>query len=180
MPALAYMTPAQWLLQYDANTIGDLCSDTGTPVTPAALATNPVALQMLSSASGHLQAACAVSGIYSVEDLNAIAGNDGDPGQSLLFEIIGQMAMVLAMRRRPEKLGSETLKQLREEVEQYLDLLRNGKRLFLVPDNTGNVTAGQVTVDGPTLATMQRVNGITIRTRNYYPSVAQRLPRGRA
>jgi hypothetical protein len=176
MTATAYMTPAQWVYLSDANTLADLLSDSGTPV---GLSTSPVAAQLLSQASGHLLAACLVSGIYSPEDLQKIASNDGDPSQSLMFEIIGQLATVSAIRRRPEKMSSENAKALREEAENYLDLLRNGKRLFAVPGNPGNIEAGQVEVDGPSLATMRQVNGITIRTRNYYPSVAQRLPRGR-
>ena len=176
MTAIAYMTPAQWAMLSDINTLQDLLSDSGTPID---LTTSDVAAQLLSQASGHLLAACLVSGIYSPEDLNAIATNTGDPSQSLMFEIIGQLATVSAIRRRPEKMSSENAKALREEAEGYLDLLRNGKRLFAVPNNPGNIEAGQVEIDGPTLPTMQKVNGITIRTRNYYPSVAQRLPRGR-
>lgn len=178
MTAIAYMTPAQWALLSDSRTLCDLLSDSDTPIND--LSSSPVALQLLSQASGHLLAACLVSGIYSADDLNAVATNAGDPSQSLMFEIIGQLATVAACRRRPEKMGSETLKSMREEAEMYLDLLRTGKRLFAVPGNSGNIEAGQVLIDGPTLPTMQRVNGITIRTRNYYPSVAQRLPRGRA
>lgn len=178
MTAIAYMTPAQWSLLADARTLCDLLSDSDVPISD--LTNSPVALQLLSQASGHLLAACMVSGIYTAADLQGVANNAGDPSQSLMFEIIAQLATVAACRRRPEKMGSETLKSMKEEAEAYLDLLRNGKRLFAVPGNPGNVEAGQVLIDGPTLPTMQRVNGITIRTRNYYPSVAQRLPRGRA
>ena len=176
MPATAYMTPAQWALTTDARTIADLCSDSGTPVD---LTTDETAPALLSAASGHLVAACLVSGIYSTDDLALVAANTGDPSQSLMFEIIGQIASAALLRRR---LGAtnEVAKALKEEAEQYLDLLRNGKRLFSVPGNTNNIEAGQVEVDGPTLARMQQVNGITIRTKNFYPSVAQRLPRGRA
>jgi len=175
--AIAYMTPDQWQLYLDGNSLADLLSDSGTP---ANIASSPAAYQLLSAASGHLLAACLVSGIYSADDLALVAANTGDPSQSLMFEIIGQIALVSLLRRRPEKGSAETTTSLREEAEQYLDLLRQGKRLFAVPGNSGNIEAGQVEVDGPTLPTMRRVNGITIRTKNYYPSVAQRLPRGRS
>lgn len=177
MSFTAYATPADWAKYSDIRTLKDLCSDSGTAASD--LASNAIALELLKAASGDVLAACLVSHLYEPEDLDLIAATDGH-SQSLLKQLVCKIATIAAIRRRPDRIGAESLKVLLEETEDYLDRLRSGKRLFVVPGSTSQPDAGTVEVDGPTLATMERVNGISIRTRNYYPSVAQRLPRGRA
>jgi hypothetical protein len=170
-------TPADWVLAYNEKTLKDLCSDSGTPI--ADLTTNPRVLRFLDIGAGHVIAACVVSGIYSTDDLEEIANTSG-PTQSLMKGLVCKLALIEAMEKNPEKFASESLAKIREQTEEYLDQLRNGKRLFVVPSNpTGNSDAGTPQCDGMTTMAILNRNGLPTRVRNYYPNAAQRQPRNR-
>ena len=154
----------------DERTILDLLSDTGDyagdPTTDAKL------LVLLSAASGQIEAACGVADLYKPDDLAKLTGNS----LALLKQLVAALTMVSLVRRRPEKYGSDYWQAVRAETEEYLDRLRKGERLF---DDPAKRAAGLPTIDGPTALDYNSLNLLPSRTRNYFPSVAQRLPLGR-
>jgi hypothetical protein len=166
----AYATSADLINFADENSVKDLLSDTGTYT--GTLSTDTKLTALLQAASGAIEAACGVSELYNPTDLAALAGNS----LVLLKELVCQLTMVLLVRRRPEKYGSEYWQAIRKEAEDYLDRLRKGERLF---DDSHKRLAGLPTIDGPTSIDYQRLNLLPSRTRNFFPSVGQRLPLGR-
>ena len=168
----AYATSADLLDFVDARTVGDLLSDTGDPVTTVGIASDTTLPVLLQAASGQVEAACGTSDLYTPVQLAALTGNS----QSLLKQLVCTLALVALVRRRPEKYGSKHWQNIRKETEEYLDRLRDGQRLF---DDPSKREAGLPTIDGPSAMTYQYMNMLPSRVRNYFPSVAQRLPLGR-
>lgn len=170
---MAYATSEDMLARYDANSLGDLCSaaDDGQPEID--LASSKRMTTALEQAAGYIQAACFVSQLYSEADLAALTG----PSLELLKGLNCQLAMAQLMLSRPEKyVGSDAIKDLREDAESYLTMLKKGERLFDLP---AQQDAGLPTIDGPTALEIQRLNLLPTRTRNYFPSRASGLPIGR-
>ena len=155
----------------DERTVKDLLSDDGNYVGDAS--NDPKLLTILSTASGMVEAACGVSDLYTPDDLAKLSGNS----LSLLKSLVCSLAIFLLISRRPEKYGTECRQAIREETEEYLDKLRKGMRLF---DDQSRRTAGVPNVDGPTAVDYQNLNSLPVRARNFFPSMAQRLPLGRA
>jgi hypothetical protein len=65
---------------------------------------------------------------------------------------------------------------MREDAENYLQLLRNGSRLFDVGKHAED---GKPELTYPSVQQIQNLNAITERTRNFYPNPAARLPLSR-
>lgn len=168
---MPYAVPTDLATFFDVTVIADLASDDGTP--SADYTTDANVLAALSAASGQVNAAVMVGNIYVAADLAALVGDD----LQLLKEIVCQLAMAKLIRRRPEKYGSEAYQKYVEDAESYLDRLRKGERLFNLP---AQEAAGLPEVDGPTIVTVNRLNLITARTRNFYIDPGRRLPLGRA
>ena len=166
----SYASAADLVNFADEQTVKDLLSDTGTYT--GTLSTDTKLTALLQAASGAVEAACGVSNLYMPTDLAALTGNT----QVLLKELVCQLTLVLLVRRRPEKYGNEYWQAIRKEAEDYLDRLRKGERLF---DDANKRQAGLPTIDGPSAVQYQYLNLIPSRTRNFFPSVGQRLPLGR-
>jgi hypothetical protein len=168
-----YATPSDLTTYFDASVIADLARDDGQPAPDLSnTTTEPAIINSLSAASGQINAAVLVAAIYSVTDLGNLTGDD----KQLLTEICCTLAMAKLIRRRPEKYGSEAYQAFVKDSEEYLDRLRKGERLFNLP---APIDAGLPIVDGPTAVTMDRLNLITTRTKNFFPLAARRLPIGR-
>jgi phage gp36-like protein len=169
---MALATPSDMIARYDERSIADLLSDTGDPVESADLATDTKLLAALESASGRVEAAVLVSNNYTAAELAGLTGNS----LALLKDIVCDIAMARLLRRRPEKIGEDSLASIAKESEDYLDRLRNGDRLFDVPAHR---EAGTPSVDGPTAVDYQNLNLIPDRTKHFYPRRSGRLPIGR-
>jgi len=167
-----HATAADLIVRFDQNTIGDLLSDTGTPVAVAQFATNPKLVALLLASSGRLEAACLISKMYSVADLDGLTGNS----LALKKSIVCDDVMSRLMGRRPEKFGRDYVKAIRDEVELYITMLRKGERIF---DVETVEAAGLPTVDGPSTVDYTNMNLLPDRVKNYYPGRKQRLPLGR-
>jgi phage gp36-like protein len=166
---LAYASSADMTARYDENVLKDLSSDDGTPA--AQLATATAMTAALDDASGQIEAAVLVAQMYQVSDLTALTGNS----LALLKQITCDIAMYRMLKRRPEKYGKE-LVEAKKYCDEYLEMLRQGKRVFNV---AANIAAGLPTVDGPSARVYERLNLLPDRTRNYYPARGSRLPIGR-
>jgi len=167
---MAYANPSDLVARYDERVLKDLASDTGEPGDVAI--GNPRVAAALDAASGYVDAAVQVGGIYTPEDLAALTGNS----LALLVDLTCELAMVRLMSARLEKYGHEQVEAVRKRCEEYLDRLRNGERLFGLDDQRD---AGLPTIDGPRAVDYQRLNLLPDRMRRYYPQRGGRLPLGR-
>jgi phage gp36-like protein len=167
---MAYATPQDLTHFYDESIVADLVDDGGEGV--ADLKTNPTLLALLDSASGRVESACSVASLYSPEDLAALSGTS----KALLTELVCDLAMIRLLRRRQTTKYEELRNQI-QDAEEYLDRLRKGERIF---GGMAEVReAGLPAIEGPSIATYERLNLIPDRTRNFYPHRSSRLPIGR-
>lgn len=139
---MSYAAPADFLKRYDYRILGQLVTDTGTAVTPTALLNDPNLQAALDDASGMIDSAVLVSNRYGIADLTALTGQD----QAFLLRLTCDLAFVLLQERR----GAVDVKDLPQyqATMQTLQWLRNGERIFAVPQNEldGNPTYEFVSV----------------------------------
>lgn len=167
----AYATSADLIKRFDTNVIGDLASDTGTPIASSAFSTDDNITAALADATGEINSAVMVADLYTAAELAAVTGEDLE----FLKRLTCDLAMGYLMGRRPEKYGEQAVK-LVEVARAHLELIRSGKRLFNIQ---AKKDAGQPSIDGPTAVDYDNLNLIPDRTRNFYPARATRLPLGR-
>lgn len=172
IPVPAYAVPTDMMKYFDAVTIADLLSDDGDTITD--VTSSPILLEYLLASSGQIEAACEVAELYTSADLQ----NLSDSGTALLRRIVCTLAAVMLVQRRFQKYGSDFWLEREKWVEQYLDRLRQGQRLFSDPLGA-KADAGAPSVDGPSAEVYAYLNMLPDRTQNYYPNRAQRLPLGR-
>jgi hypothetical protein len=116
-----YLTPAQFLTRYDQRFIGELCSDSGSPVSPANLLTDPNLAAALADASSFFESCVRVGGRYEPADLNALLAAGG-VGGNLIQRLVADLTLQYLRRRRgmneDENMVAKdtymTLKKLRE------------------------------------------------------------------
>lgn len=166
---MSITTPEIMTYYHDETIIADLVSDTGDAVVD--LSTDTKLLAIISSAEGRVESACTVANIYTPEVLAALTGNS----LALFHEIVSNLAMLSLLKRRPGKY-SEIAEQAKD-YEEYLDRLRKGERVF--GGSEDNRDAGVPNVDGPTVATYERLNLLPDRTQHFFPNRSSRLPLGR-
>ncbi len=128
----AYATAAQMLTFYDYNLLGQLASDTGVPVTAAALLADPNLAAALSAAAGDIEAACLVAGRYRPEDLNALVTNGG-VAATKLAKLNADLAFA-SMRERRGYRTEEDFPQVKRAFD-LLDRLRLGERIWSMLDS---------------------------------------------
>ena len=168
---MAFATASDLSARFDERTIKDLSSDDDTP---AASVDNAIVTAALEDGAGRIRSAITVARIYSDDDLSDLTGDS----LSLIKRLNCELAMAHLMGRRPEKYGNEDggFKQVKQDVEDFLDRLRKGERLFGIE---AAKDAGLPTIDGPSTVDYRRLNRIPDRTQNFYPSRGSRLPIGR-
>lgn len=133
----AYASSADLTARYDARTVCELASDTTTPVTPGALATNAAVAAALSSASGMVEAAVFAGGAYTPDDMAALVDvSNATVGKAYLKKIVCDLAMGLLWMRRPDK-GQLPPNYVR--AEETLEEIRKGVKVFglLAQQETG-------------------------------------------
>jgi phage gp36-like protein len=168
----SYATPADLVTRYDHTTIKDLASDTGEPI--ADVTDDSIVLAALQDASGKIDAALSVSQMYDPEDdLEALTGNS----LALLKLICCQLAMAFLLSRRPEKYGQESISKVKQEAEEYLEMLRRGERVFGSP---AHEAAGLPTIDGMSSVDYTRLNMLRDRMQGFFVDRGKGLPIGRA
>ncbi len=170
---MAYASSADLIARFDVRIIQDLASDTGTQVSAGDLSSDAKVSASLDDASGKIDSALTVAQIYTTDDLEGLTGNS----LALLKRITCELAMVFLIGRRQEKFLDESLAQVEEKSEAYLDRIRKGERLFGSVEDA--VTAGLPTVGGMTAVEYNELNLMPDRTHNFYPKRQSRLPLGR-
>lgn len=163
-----YCTADDLKLYADESNLRDLATDTGQALI-GDLAESPVITELIKMASGRLEAACLVSENYSTTELTTMSDNS----KALAREICARLVIVALMSRRIERYNAESVKAYRDDAENYLQLLRDGHRLF---DVGKHAEAGKPELTYPSAQQIIDQNQITSRTRNFYPNPASRLP----
>lgn len=143
----------------DQRLLGDLVSDSGTRVTPSALLTDPNLATALSTAAGQINSAALVGERYTVAELHALTGDDGN----FLAMINAWLAFgILCSRRgRDAKEHPEYVK-----ATELLEMLKDGEAVFNVP---ADVAVGTPQQNFPSFADYATVNSLRERTRHYFP-----------
>ena len=165
---MARSTYADMILRVDERTLADLCSDTDTPATD--LTDNDILDSALAAARGRVNSAVMVSGLYDATELNALTGDDLE----FLKNLECDLALASLLRRRASPENSEWTKEMGEQSEALLELIRSGKNIFNVE---AKKTAGQPYVDGPTAVDYERLNMIRNWAKPFYGR--RHLPIGR-
>lgn len=158
---MAYATPADMKLRFDARVIGDLVDDTGQQVDSDSLDSDAVLAVMLDDASGDIDSALSVGQQYTPTDLAALTGNS----LSHLVRITCEIALAYVFRRRGF-FPSDEHKAMMELAESHLDRIRQGINVFNVPNRDD---ASLIDTAGPSLLTWDNMNLIRDRTKNYFP-----------
>jgi phage gp36-like protein len=159
---VSYAAPADLIARKSVQTLGDLCSDSGTRVTPTGLLSDPNLQAALDSASGEIDAALLVCGRYQPSDLTGLAGN----AKAHLVRICCEIAWCFLLSRKPT-YESEQYKAAMELQDVYLERLRKGENVFNV---AANIAAGTPKFDAPSVATVESKLFIRDRTQNYFPA----------
>lgn len=159
---MAYATPADMKLRFDARVIGDLVDDRGQQVAADALDDDDVLAVMLNDASGDIDSALGVGQQYTPADLAALTGN----AQSHLVRITCEIALAYVFRRRGFYPADEH-RGMMELAESHLERIRQGQNVFSVPDRE---EAGLIDTTGPSLVTWGDMHLIRDRTKNYFPA----------
>lgn len=157
----SYATPAEFLQRYDARVTGDLVDDNSDQQDPDSLLADAVLQAMLDDASGDIEAALGVGGMYTPADLAALTGN----AKKHLIRICCDVAHVYLLRRRG-LIPAEEHKAAIELAEAHLERLRTGQNVFNIP---GEENSGIIDTTGPSLVDFGNMNLIRDRTKNYYP-----------
>jgi hypothetical protein len=163
----SYAPAAEILKRGDWRVFADLCSDTGARLaTSAVVLTDPNFLALLLDASGELEAACLVSQRYQPVDLAALTG----VAQARLYRLLYRLMVLLAYERRPDRQLEQPW--LQEKVEQDLQALREGQRIFSF---TETQDAGLLHHDTETAAVVERRDGVVVQAEDFFGVQARRL-----
>jgi phage gp36-like protein len=159
---MSYASPADLMLRFDRNDVGQLCSDDKRPVSEVDLPGNAQCLAALADASGQVDAALLVGNRYSVADLTTLS----ETSTSLLKRVTCEIAMAMLIGRRPG-WNPEKAKVIREMASEQLERLRKGENTFNIQ---ASMDAAEPTTDGPSTLTYNQLNLWRDRTRNFFPN----------
>jgi phage gp36-like protein len=126
---MAYATPAQFLVRYDARRLGQLVRDDGTKATPAELLSDDNLAAVLDDASGMIDAAVLRGGRYESSDLTDLTGQS----EAYLVRLCCDLAYGLLVERRGFSQGEAQVSAGGyTRALQTLDQLAEGQRVFNV------------------------------------------------
>jgi hypothetical protein len=121
----AFAAPADLILRYDVRTLGDLCSDDGTRVTQANLATDQKVEMALDTATGQIMAAVLRGERYTAADLAALTSESAD----YLKDLTCRIAFWLLWQRKPYTDDKQRM-EAKESSDKALEMLRTGQHIF--------------------------------------------------
>lgn len=178
---MAYATPGDLLIRYDARRLGDLVHDDGTRASPSSLLSDPNLQAALDDASGMLDSAIQRGQKYTpldISNLLAAAGNPASPyynSYKLLVRVCCDLAYGLLVGRRGFN-STDTRAQSPRYVEalRQLQMIEDGEWIFLTDGGhaASGVDVSQVplTTAVPLLSSIRRVFGnLDIFPTNNYP-----------
>src|SRR3990167_6702051 len=117
----AFATPADMIARYDVNTLGDICSDDGIPVTTAKLITNTKLTTALNTATGRIKAATLRAARYTVDDLDDLTGES----KAYLSDLTCRIAFWYLWQRKPYA-DDQQRSEIKAQADEALGVLRSG------------------------------------------------------
>lgn len=166
-----FVTPADLTARKDARMVARLASDSGTPISSGAIATDPVIATILDAAEGDVLAALRYGGRYSDDDLAALTGS----ALAFLKTIIVEVATVMLLRRRPD-VSPASIEAQEKIRDMYLKDLKTGKAVLGGGDDE-SLAASRTSVDGTSESSLDKRNAVVERMPRYFPQFS--LPDGR-
>lgn len=164
------VTARDMIDRYDFRMLARLCFDDDDKHTRDELQNNsPILLAALSDAFGELKAAVSVAGMYDMKQIDRLTPES----LALAKRIVCELALSFLYSRRGGE-ARETVKELRDSAEEYLDRLRKGERLFSIRSSDEKEKAGQPSLVAPTVVQLHNLNGIVHRVSAYFGRVADR------
>lgn len=161
---MSYSSPSDILARYDSRSLGDLCSDSGTRLTPTQLLTDTNLQAALDDASGLVNSAAVYGQRYTPAELAALT----DVDLALLKRLVCDLAFAYLVGRRgndPEAYQST------KQAQDMLERIKQGQRLFAVP---GEIAAGLEDINFPSIVDYTTINLLRDATLNrYYPTRRQ-------
>lgn len=129
----SYLTGSQFLLSYDARRVGELLSDTGSPIALGSIPSDPVLIEMINQAESMVNLAVRVGDRYQISDLVSLASDD--VGGGTIRRLVADLAWGLLNKRRGISQNDlSTTAPGYGEAMQTLELLRLGERIFDFPE----------------------------------------------
>ena len=169
---VAYATGEDLIDRYDVDLVGDLATDERETVDRLDVPTHPHVLTALEDASGEVDTALLAGGRYTVAQLSGLTGTSA----SYLKSIVCGLAMVALHERRPEAVDEKTIERLTKRATEAIRSLRRGDNVFGLQEH---VEATRLDLSGPSALDLRNRNGLAERmSGRFFPSAAQRLPRG--
>lgn len=158
-----YATADDLLKRYDARLLGDLVSDSGTPVAPNDLPSNPVIDAVLRDACAAVDAAVFVGSRYTPEQMTTLS----ETAAAFVRRLVCDLALVYIKRRRG-RFDSDKDAALLKEINDTLAALRDGQDLLLLAEQSA-APASTMELVRPELISVNAPHTIQRRTANYYP-----------
>lgn len=152
----SYCSPGSALRFMDVNLMGQLCTDTGTPLTLAQLQTNLRLLGELGAASGRFEAAVLAGRRYDPSDVATFTGVTADYRDKIIAKLAEWSILA---DRRPGSPKPEAAKESEEDLKR----LRAGEWVFGVME-AQDAGVGVETVDAmPVDVDTDTVTGVARR-----------------
>lgn len=123
--ATAYATGANMLTFRDVRRLGQLLSDTGTPIATGSVASNSTLAALLLAASGEVEMAALKGGKYTPADLQGLDG----AARAMLQKLVCDLAYYAVECRRAPDLKPEDVSGV-YEAKAMLRELRDGETIF--------------------------------------------------
>lgn len=163
------VTARDMIDRYDSRMLARLCFDDDAKHGQGELYESNILSAALADAYGELKAAVSVAGMYDMEQLDRLT----DESLALAKRVVCELALSFLYSRRGGE-ARETVKELRDSAEEYLDRLRKGERLFSIRESDEKEKAGRPSLVEPTVLQLVNLNGVTQRARTYFGGVASR------
>jgi hypothetical protein len=142
--ATPFAQTSDLVLQYDQRRIGELASDTGTPIAPSAFSTNPVLLYTLARATEIVLMNARLGKRYTEAELLALAQDTLSQGIGAeLRGLTCDLAFgLLVMRRGTGANDLQRLSPAFAQAQQTLRLLAQGEFVFAHTATEAQIAAG--------------------------------------
>lgn len=165
-----YCSAEEFLVFTDFRTIVDLCSDDdGRPLQSDFIdpttRTGEIALAVLQVASGELESAVLLGGRYTVEDLQALTGNQ----QQFIKKLVADLALWEFYSRRPDITSQMPPKC--EQAKAIVNAIAQGEMIFGIQEN---IDAGHIQLTVETPADVENRNLITFQAERFFGRRANR------
>ena len=161
---MSYATGEDIAQRYDLRLIGDLISDTGSPIPSGSIPTNTILLAVIEDASAAIDAAVFVGNRYTPAQMADLS----DTAAAFIRRLTCDLTLIYLKRRRG-RFDNEKDAALLKEVNDTLAALRDGKDLLLLNNQT-EAPASTIELAQPHLIPVPARQTIRDSTRNYYPS----------